>query len=333
MLRNQSRLIGYLAPIALVACLSAPQLSAQKPTVTVAASNAPLSLSLTSDTNIVTACADGGAPQVRLTAKAVSPHGNPITYKWTTNAGVISGDGPVVTWNLAGLKPGYHKASLVALSTGSEGSCEAFSSVSVLVNPCAVIQPVCPAIEITCPTTIAIDQPLTFSSRYSGGVPANVSPVYKWTVSAGRIIEGQGTSTIKVDTTGLAGQTIRASLSMDGYTLECSADCAITIPLPKLTSRRFDEFPDISRNDEKARLDNFGIELQNDPTATAYVIVYPGKSGKRGEVQQHASRIVDYLVNSRGLDQRRIVTLVGTPRDQLFVELWLTPQGATPPNP
>jgi hypothetical protein len=120
---------------------------------------------------------------------------------------------------------------------------------------------------------------------------------------------------------------------MGGYTLECSADCAVTIPLPRLNSRKFDEFPDISRNDEKARLDNFAIELQNDPTATAYVIVYPGRSSKRGDVQYHSSRIVEYLVHSRGLDERRIVTLVGAPRDQLFVQLWITPQGATPPVP
>ncbi|WP_410964448.1 hypothetical protein, partial [Salmonella sp. SAL4447] len=80
---------------------------------------------------------------------------------------------------------------------------------------------------------------------------------------------------------------------------------------------------DISRNDEKARLDNFGIELQHDPTATAYVVVYPGRSIKRSEVQRHASRIVEYLVNSRGLDQRRIVTLVGPAKDQLLVELWV----------
>lgn len=336
MLRNESRLIGYLsaiAPIVLVACLSALQSSAQTRTVKVATSNAPLSLSLTSDTDAVTACADNGAPQVRLTAKAVSPGGYPIKYKWSTSAGTIMGEGPVVTWNLAGLKPGYHKASLDIQSVGSEGSCEAFSSVSVLVNPCAVVQPVCPAIEIVCPTTIGIDQPLTFSSRYSGGVPANINPAYNWTISAGTIIEGQGTSTIKVDTTGLAGQTVRASLSMGGYTLECAADCGVTIPLPKLNSRKFDEFPDISRNDEKARLDNFGIELQSDPTATAYVIVYPGKSSKRGEVQDHANRVVEYLVHSRGLDQRRIVTLVGPARDALFVELWITPQGATPPNP
>ena len=257
----------------------------------------------------------------------------PIRYKWTTDAGTIVGEGPVVIWNLAGLTPGYHKASLDIVSTGSDGSCQAFSSVSVLVKPCVAVQPVCPAIEISCPTYVAMDQPLTFTSRYSGGIPANVTPVYNWTVSAGTIIAGQGTETIKVDIAGLAGQTVRASLSMGGYNLECSADCAISIPLPKLNARRFDEFPDISRNDEKARLDNFGIELQNDPTATAYVIVYPGRSSKRADIQHHSSRVVDYLVNSRGLDQSRIKTLVGPAREELFVELWITPQGATPPNP
>jgi hypothetical protein len=327
MLKNVPRLIRFAAPIALAALLSSIPADAQKPVV-----SAPLKLNLTSNTAVVSACSDSGAPQVRLTANAVSPSGNPIKYKWTATDGSISGDGPEVTWNLAGLKPGYHKASLNIVSAGSDGECEAFSSVTVLVNACAPVRPVCPAIEISCPTATAVDQPLTFTSRYSGGT-AGITPVYNWTVSVGTIISGQGTDTIKVDTTGLAGQTIRASLSMGGYNLECAADCAVAMPVPKLIGRRFDEFPDISRNDEKARLDNFVIEMQNDPTATAYVIVYPGKSGKRGDVQQHAGRIVDYLVNSRGLDQRRVVTLVGPVRDQLFVDLWITPQGATPPNP
>ena len=332
MFRNYPRLIGYLAPIALVALMSSSPTFAQKTTV-VSSVNAPLSLSLIADSNVVNACDAGGAPQVKLTANAVSPGGYPIKYRWTTTAGTINGEGPVVTWNLAGLAPGYHKASLDIQSIGSDGSCQAFSSVTVLVNPCVAVKPVCPAIEIVCPTYTGVDQPLTFSSRLAGGVPANANPVYNWTVSAGSIISGQGSDTIKVDTTGLAGQTVRASLSVGGYNLDCAADCAVSIPLPKLNSRKFDEFPDISRNDEKARLDNFGIELQNDPTSTAYVIVYPGRSGKRGEVQHHAGRIVEYLVNSRGLDKSRIVTLVGPARDALQVELWLTPQGATPPNP
>ncbi len=331
MLRIKSRQLRYLAPIALVAFLSAPIL-AQTQTRTVAAANAPLTLSLTADSNIISACADGGAPKVRLKANAVSPGGYPIKYTWTTTAGKIIGEGPEVSWNLAGLKPGYHKASLDIQSIGSDNSCQAFSSISVLVNPCVPLQPMCPNIEISCPTNAAIDQPLTFTANVTGGNVAS-PPTYAWTVSAGTIIEGQGTNTIKVDTTGLGGQTVRASLSMGGYHLECSADCGVTIPLPRIVGRRFDEFPDIQRNDEKARLDNFVIELQNDPTATAYVIVYPGRKGKRGEVQHHSSRIVEYLVHSRGLDERRIVTLVGPAREALHVELWITPQGATPPNP
>lgn len=329
MFKNLPPLARYIALIVFTVLLGAMPAAAQKPTAAVA--SAPLKLNLTSNTTVVSACSDS-ASQVQLTANAVSPDGNPIKYKWTTTAGTINGEGSQVTWNLAGLKPGYHKASLDIVTAVSGGECEAFSSVTVLVNACAPVRPVCPAVEISCPTTIGIDQPVTFTSNLSGGTPG-ITPVYNWTVSAGTIIEGQGTDRIKVDTTGMAGQTIRASLSVDGYNLECAADCAVTIPAPKLTSRRFDEFPDIARNDEKARLDNFGIELQNDPKATAYVIVYPGKSGKRGEVQEHAGRIVDYLVNSRGLDQRRIVTLVGPKRDQLHVELWITPQGAPPPNP
>ena len=120
---------------------------------------------------------------------------------------------------------------------------------------------------------------------------------------------------------------------MGGYTLDCSASCAVSIPVPEAKCRKFDEFPDISRNDEKARLDNYAADLQNDPTATAYIVVHPGRSGKPGDVQRHTTRIVDYLVNSRLIDARRIVTLVGGARDELLVELWTCQQGATPPNP
>ena len=326
------RMIRFMAPLALVTMFLSQQAFAQKPTV-VSSVNAPLTLSLSSSSTTVTACIEAGAPKVTLNAKAVSPGGNPIKYRWTTTAGTITGDGPEVTWDLSGLKPGYHKASLDIQSNGIDGECHAFSSVSVLVTPCPVIPPVCPTIEIVCPTNIGMDQPITFTSRATGGTPS-IPVVYNWTVSAGSIIEGQGTNTIKVDTSGLAGQTVRAYLTMPGYgSLNCTADCGVSIPVPKITSRKFDEFPDIQRNDEKARLDNLVIELQNDPSATAYVVVYPGRASKRGDVQHHSSRIVEYIVNSRGIDEKRIVTLVGSTRNELFVELWVTPRGATPPNP
>jgi hypothetical protein len=120
---------------------------------------------------------------------------------------------------------------------------------------------------------------------------------------------------------------------MGGYPMDCSDTCVVQFPVPPVECRKFDEFPDIARNDEKARLDNYAIELQNDPTSTAYVIVYPGQRGRPTDVQKHTARVVDYLINSRGIDGRRIVTLVGPTRPELMVELWTCPQGGRPPTP
>jgi hypothetical protein len=335
MFRNQRRLLGYLLPFALAAvCLVSSEASAQQRRNRDRENfvNSPTSLTLASDTSVVTGCSEGNGPRVRLNARASSPGGSPIRYRWTTNGGRIIGDGPSVVWDLSSVTSGYYKASLQIETGGNVGECEAFASTNVLVNPCPPPRPVCPSVQVSCPPYVAIDQPLTFTSNVTGGTNVG-TPIYNWTVSAGTIIEGQGTPTIKVDTTGLAGQTVRATLTMGGYPLDCSDSCSVQIPIPEAKCRKFDEFPDISRNDEKARLDNFGIELQNDPTSTAYVIVSPGRSSKSGEVQRHTTRIVEYLVNSRGIDARRIVTLVGPAKDELLVELWACPQGATPPNP
>lgn len=326
MLRHERRPIGLFLPIALVGLLAfASAAFAQKVRVETRAFTPP-NLSLSADPQVITVCE--GPAIVHLNARATSNY--PIRYRWTTNVGRIEGDGPTVTWDLSGLQAGYYRAH-VDIDTGSgDEACQAFSSTTVLVNRCPPPPPSCPNVTITCPDRVELDQPLTFSSTVTGGSP-NVAPIYNWTVSGGRIIEGQGTSTIRVDTTGLAGQSLTATLSMGGYTLDCSATCSVQFPVP-VECRKFDEFPAIARNDEKARLDNYAIELQNDPMSTAYVIVYPGQRGRPGDVQKHTARIVDYLVNSRGINAQRIVTLVGPSRGDLLVELWICPQGATPPT-
>lgn len=295
---------------------------------------APLSLNLTADSSVVSDCPGEGSNsgfRVQLNAKANSPSGHPVQYRWSTSAGRIDAEGATVTWDLSGLQPGYYQAFVHALTSNGEEECEALSSTTVLVNRCAP-RPVCPTASMVCPDNVVADVPLTFSTTLTGG-SAGGAPLYNWTVSAGKILQGQGTNSITVDTTGVTGQTVEATVSIGGYNLDCSASCAVSIPIPVRPARKFDEFPEITSNDEKARLDNFVIELKADPTATAYVIVYPSRSDRTRDVQTHTRRIVDYLVNSRGFDARRIVTLVGPPRERLLVELWNMPQGATPPAP
>ena len=328
MFRHEPRGIALLVPLTLVGLFTLASVGSAQTKVRVEArESTPPNLSLLAEPRVITACEGSSSTIVHLNARATSNY--PISYRWTSNAGRISGDGATVTWDLSGLQPGYYKA-YVDVDTGSgDEACQAFASTAILVNRCALPPPICPNVGIECPDRVVVNEPLTFRSTVSGG--SNVRQTYNWNVSAGRILDGQGTDTISVDTTGLAGQSITATLSMGGYNLDCSATCTMQFPVP-IECKKFDEFPSIAYNDMKARLDKYAIELQNDPAATAYVIVYPGLGARPGEVPRNMTRIVDYLVNSRGTDAQRIVTLVGPPRDALLIELWLSPQGAKPPS-
>lgn len=97
--------------------------------------------------------------------------------------------------------------------------------------------------------------------------------------------------------------------------------------------RLFDGFGAINGCDYRARLDNFAIELQNDPSAQGYIIVYNGvRRTRRNYAQALADKSKDYLISDRGIDASRIVTVDGGRRQELFTELWVVPSGAAPPS-
>lgn len=291
----------------------------------------PPTLSVAADPIVVTTCTgDTASAIVRLSADGTATQGAAL-YKWHSTGGTIQGNAATATWDLAGLAPGYYVAFLDVKSGSDNEACEAFSSTTVLVN-CLPAPPVCPNVLIICPQSVTSDEPITFTANIAGGT-GNVAASYSWSVSAGQIIAGQGTPSITVDTKGVAGQSITAQFSVNGYPQDCSASCIVQVPMPKRNCKKFDEFPSIQRNDEKARLDNFAVELQSDPTSTGYVVVSPAANGRPEDLKKHTSRIADYLVNTRGLDAARIVTVTGSPRSGLMVELWTCPQGSTIPKP
>ena len=135
-----------------------------------------------------------------------------------------------------------------------------------------------------------------------------------------------------MDTAGLAGQPITATVEVEGYNLECRAQCQAAVPAPP-NPTRFDEFGEIPRDDEKARLDVFAIELQNSPGAQGYIIGYGGRGRRSATGAQRARRALDYVVSTRGIDASRVVTVDGGTRETGSTELWIVPPGATPPRP
>jgi len=166
--------------------------------------------------------------------------------------------------------------------------------------------------------------------------------IYTWTVSPAnaRILSGAGTPTISVDSTGLAGERITATLVVDDGSGEeaCRQTAQASTFVPPTPprenpSREFDVCCSCSFDDQKARLDNLAVELQNDPSTSTYVIAYGGRTSRIGQADRLGGRARDYLVAQRGIDPSRIIVMNGGFREEDCVELWIVPSGATPPQP
>jgi len=97
-------------------------------------------------------------------------------------------------------------------------------------------------------------------------------------------------------------------------------------------STKFDEYGSVGGCDHGARLDNFAIQLQNQPGSTAYIFAYaPEEIGK-----DFLEIAKVYLVMSRGISPDRIMTVYGGRNDVLSeprIQLWITPPGAARPKP
>lgn len=199
----------------------------------------------------------------------------------------------------------------------------------------------CPfPVNLSAPSSVSDGEVITYTAdtTYQGSAPLN----YTWTVSPAnaKVLSGPGTPTITVDSTGLAGQRITATLLVDDGSGEpmCrqTAHASTSIPLlpPRENpAREFDVCCNCSVNDQKARLDNLAIELQNDQSTTTYIFAYGGRTSRAGQADRLGARARDYLVSHRDIDSARIVVLNGGFREQDCVEVWIVPSGATPPTP
>ena len=324
---------GWMLLLLALACAPAASAQANRQQPTPTPQNPP-TITLTADNEVVTLCPDNVSvanPRVRLRAVGNSPDGNTLRYRWTTSGGRIEGDGTDVVWDLSNAPPGVYSAT-VTVESGPAGDplCTAFTSTRVVVRNCPPPRPFCPNVSIYCPDVVQTGAPVTFTANISGGTPG-ITPVYNWKVSAGTITSGQGTSSITVDTAGLGGQPVTASLEVEGYNLECRASCQSSVR--RDAELRSTKIRDVKLDEEKALLDLFAIQLQNEPGAQGYIIGYAGRKAKSGEGQRRANRARDYLVNARGIEATRIVVHDGGYAETNSTELWVVPPGATPPRP
>ena len=294
-----------------------------------------------SDSLIKLGCKPGFVPKegevcnestsVSVTTTAVDPENDVLTYNYTVSGGRIVGNGATVSWDLSGVQPGTY--TITAGVDDGCGLCGKTQTQTVQVAECdCVLKCECPSLSVTGPAGITEPgQSMTFTANVSGGTQASVT--YNWSVSAGTISSGQGTPSITVDTTGLAGQTVTASLEIGGTdpSCNCPRTASESGPVaPKPTAPLIDEFGKLSNDDVRARLDNFFIELQNNPNNQGYIINY----GTEKEVAAREKLITNHI-NFRKFDRTRITLVNGGTgtTGEVHTKLYRVPPGADNPAP
>ena len=97
------------------------------------------------------------------------------------------------------------------------------SFIQLLIEYC------CPHLDVNCPSYAPVDGERVIISA-TAEVPGRVK--YRWQVTAGKIVAGQGTLKITVDTTGAGGRMITATIEMnDGNQHVSTASCGVAVSI------------------------------------------------------------------------------------------------------
>ncbi len=270
-------------------------------------------------------CSDDQTVSVATTA--VDPENDVLTYNYTVSGGRIVGTGANVSWDLSGAQPGTY--TITAGVDDSCGVCGQTQTKTITVQACECeVKCLCPTLGVTGPASeTAPGETMTFTANVSGGSGETVT--YNWTVSAGTIIEGQGTPVIKVATTPeMAGSNVTATVDIGGVCDACPKNASETgIITVNPQPQEIDDFGNEKADQIRGRLDNFFTVLQNNPSAQGYIFNY----GSNKDVAAREKLIRNHIA-FRNQDAGRF-TFVRGEGTEIRTRLVLVPSGATPPTP
>ncbi|MGE3465810.1 MAG: hypothetical protein AB7J13_02660 [Pyrinomonadaceae bacterium] len=91
-----------------------------------------------------------------------------------------------------------------------------------------------------------------------------------------------------------------------------------------------DEFGVVRWNEERARLNNFGIQLQNAKKSIGYIIVYPGGNISTKTAGVRGKRALDYLLKLGKFDKSKLELIIGPRQDRFNVQLNMYPKDVAP---
>jgi len=175
-------------------------------------------------------CSSGECPtresSVNLSATSTDPTNAQLTFQWTVTGGKLMSTGSATKWNLNNVFPGVYTASVkVSDQQGGTGN----DQVQIRVVSCGGCQnsTPCPVISVSCPDEIDGKARFKFLVTVAGGPTLKTPPTYLWTVSSGKITNGDTSSDIDVDAAEDEDE-IRGTVYVGGYDPDCSTIASCT---------------------------------------------------------------------------------------------------------
>ncbi len=189
----------------------------------------------------------------------------------------------------------------------------------------------CPKFTIHSPATVTAGEDLSFIVNMEG---ASDGLTYNWSISAGTITSGQGTSQITVDTKELGGMTTTATVEVGGLPSNCSGVVSSTVqimsPSEKVISAKFTTLAALSAAVKQfiTKTDIKNPESRN----TAFVYVYKGATTTASQLKQINATITTAF-EKNGVPSYQYMIKDGGKKKLALVEMYKVPEGAEEPKP
>jgi hypothetical protein len=189
----------------------------------------------------------------------------------------------------------------------------------------------CPTISVTTPAGMFDQNGTAIFTATIGDEAKNYNPKYTWKVDHGKIIEGQGTLSIKITVTEYTGG-LTGALDVAGLPEGCPSSASETmgyclLPAPKLLA-------DISPKEDLDLVTAASIETQakGEPNSQLYVVIIFPPNISKAKQQKYIEFIRSRLTHTKQIMADRI-TFVTAFDEQARTRIYLVPPGAENPRP
>jgi hypothetical protein len=192
---------------------------------------------------------------------------------------------------------------------------------------------VCPKISVSGSGVPTPNEPVTFTALLGDGIEKyNVK--YKWTVNGGTIIEGQGTTQIKVSWRDLCDKNVTATLEIIGLPDYCPSMNSETGSISDCFSKpvQLDEYGKLPFIKEKAKLNIISTESTDRENSNIYFLIYLTNKQKRAEINLRTAKIRKYLTETQKIAKDRIF-FVFSESNTYLTKIYLVPFSSEPPMP